>query len=336
MENTTVLWCSMSLVVGAVAGSAIAKWILCLDGQQPFLPRLKCIGCGESFRAWRRLPVVGYFAARGRCQCGHRLDSSIPVVEVVTMTLFAAFTLAYLKFGCQTVAEVRPDWQWYYGRLVFHLILIGLLIVATGTDLRDYFIPDQVTMSGTVLALVAAFGTGDFQMMHVWIDWSHEVPGLNGPYIPDWIKHHRHLHGLANSLAGAVLGGGSIWLLGRLTKIVLGEYSVGVGDATLMLMVGAFVGWQPVVFVLCLAPLCAIAVGLLVWMVVGRPYISFGPYLSIATLIVLFSWTALWVPNRLIFSHWPTMLGLALGTLTVLLLLLLGLRGYRSIPARRV
>ena len=69
-----------------------------------------------------------------------------------------------------------------------------------------------------------------------------------------------------------------MWLLGLMTRVVLGEYAVGLGDATLMMMVGAFVGWQPVVCVLTFAPLCAIGVGLVVWLITGRPYISFGPY----------------------------------------------------------
>lgn len=336
METATVLWCSISLVLGAVAGGAIAKWILRLDSRNPFFPRLACHHCGQPFRAWQRTPVLGYVISRGRCQCGQRMEASVPIVEAVTVLLFVSFSFAYIEIGCQSVSEVRPDFEWFHGRVLFHLTLIGLLIAATGTDLRDYFIADQVTITGTAIAILAAFGSGDLQMMHVWLDWSHEVPGLSGPYIPDWIKHHRHLHGLLNSLAGAVLGGGSMWLLGRLTKLVLGEFAVGIGDATLMMMVGAFVGWQPVVFILCLAPLCAIAVGLLVWLVTGRPYISFGPYLSLATIIVLFSWRAIWIPNRLIFSHWPTLVGLAIGTFLVLVLLLLALRGYRSIPARRI
>lgn len=320
-----------------IASGQFAKWVVRLDREEPFQPPLKCDACQRPFSWWQHVPLVGWLKTLGRCSgCGVWQGWTVLAVEISTISLFVAFPFAYLELGCQSVSEVRPDVVWYHGRIAFHLILIGLLIVATATDLRDYFIPDQVTLVGTLIGVTAAFGTGDLQMMHLWVDWQQEIPGFQGAYIPDWIKDHHHLHGLANSLAGAAIGGGSMWLLGLMTRVVLGQYAVGLGDATLMMMVGSFIGWHPVVFVLTLAPICAISVGLLVWLVTGRPYISFGPYLSLATVLVLFGWAQIWEPNRLVFSHWPTLLGMATGSMATLFVLLLLLRGYRSVPARRL
>ncbi len=337
MQTTTIIWCSISALVGAMASGALAKWVIRLDRQEPFRPGLKCDECQQPYHWWQRIPVVGWLAATGRCSaCREWQGWTVLAVEVSTILLFAAFPFAYLELGCQGVDEVQPDLIWYHGRIAYHLVLIGLLIVATGTDLRDYFIPDQVTVAGTLIGLLAAIGTADFQMIHLWVDWHHEIAGFRGPHIPDWIKESHRLHALAVSLSGATLGGGAMWLLGLTTRVVLGEYAVGLGDATLMMMVGAFAGWQPVVCVLTLAPLCAIGAGLVVWLVTGRPYISFGPYLSLASIITLFAWAKIWEANRLVFSHWPTLVGIAAGSLAVLIVLLLLLRGYRSVPARRL
>ena len=77
------------------------------------------------------------------------------------------------------------------------------------------------------------------------------------------------------------------WLVRWLSSVVLGQESLGLGDVTLMAMIGSFLGWQPLVFVFLLAPLCGIAMGLGVRLVTNRTYIPFGPYLSMAAVVVL-------------------------------------------------
>ena len=45
-------------------------------------------------------------------------------------------------------------------------------------------------------------------MAHLWVDWNEEIPQIQGPYIPEWIKRHEHWHGLGWSTAGACVGAG--------------------------------------------------------------------------------------------------------------------------------
>ena len=44
--------------------------------------------------------------------------------------------------------EVRPAQVWYYGRYGYHVCLLLMLIVATGTDLRNYTIADALIVTG--------------------------------------------------------------------------------------------------------------------------------------------------------------------------------------------
>ena len=107
------------------------------------------------------------------------------------------------------------------------------------------------------------------------------------------------------------------------------EYTEG------FLMIGSFIGWQPVCFVFLLAPLCGVVCGLAVKLLTGRTFIAFGPYLALATVAVLFSWRWLWEPAREIFGH-PFSLMLLAGISLGGLILLLGLlRLYRAIPVDR-
>ena len=184
-----------------------------------------------------------------------------PVTELLTGTLYAGYFLAVFRFGAHTSDEVLPAHLWVYGRGFYHLVLIGLLVAATSTDFREYIVPDQITVSGIVLGVGIATASGDTQMMHLWVDWNQAIPTLRGPFIPDWIRDSMHLHGLAWSLAGLLTGAGITWLVRLVSSIVLGQEALGFGDVTLMAMIGSFVGWQPVVFIFLLAPLCGLVAG---------------------------------------------------------------------------
>ncbi|MGH7201215.1 MAG: prepilin peptidase [Planctomycetaceae bacterium] len=265
------------------------------------------------------------------------------VVELGTAGLFAAFVVAYLEWECQQTPVVRPEEFWRYGRIVSHLILISLLIAATGTDFRDYVIPDQITLAGVLIGVAGAVLSGDLQIVHLWIDWNAEIPGYEGPFIPEWIRQHHHWHGLAWSLAGLAAGAGVTWLVRLLSSLLLGQPAMGAGDVTLMAMIGSFLGWQPVAFVLLLAPPCGLAVGLTVRLTTRRRFVPFGPYLAAATVVVLFSWRWLWMFEfpwtaqqtfsvRRLFGDWQSLVilaGIALAAFVVLLGLL---RLYRGIP----
>ena len=256
----------------------------------------------------------------------------------MTALLFTIFAWALVKWQVQSVTEVRPSRDLLFERLPFHLCLLFFLVTATLTDLLDYVIPDPVTALGTLVAVVGATATGELQMIHLWVDWSGVDVAINGQYIPDWIKLHQHLHGLAWSLTGLLTGASVIWA-GRLAaRAILGFHAIGFGDVTLMGMVGAFIGWQPVLCAIALSPFVGIVLGVSVWMLTGRTYVAFGPYLCGGTVLVLFLWHRLWETERLrlLFSHLPTIAGILRAAFGVYCLLLLGLRLFLATPAHRL
>lgn len=109
---------------------------------------------------------------------------------------------------------------------------------------------------------------------------------------------------------------------------------MGTGDITLMAMIGSFLGWQAVTLVFLLAPVAGITVGVLVRIVSGKTYLPYGPWLSIAAVMVLFNWGRLWEQTRIIFSDWLSIVALG-GIGTVGFVLLLGIvRLFKSIPTR--
>ncbi len=263
-------------------------------------------------------------------------------IELGTGILFAVYILAVVSYEAQATSEVRPDDLWRYGRIVSHLLLISLLVAATVTDLIDYVIPDQVTLTGIAIGLGIAVVSGDTQIIHLWVDWNQEREGLQGAYIPEWIKDHRHLHGLAWSLAGIVTGGGLTWLARLISSVILGQEALGFGDVTLMAMIGAFLGWQPTLFVFLLAPFCGMVVGAAVKLLTNRSFIPYGPFLSFSAFVVLCTWRWIWMwesEGNLSVRHLfgdPVGLGILTGIAVGGTVALLGLiRLYRIIPGKQ-
>lgn len=274
--------------------------------------------------------------------------------------LGGAFTWGMLTWKCQETPIVRPSEIWWYWRIGYHCVLIALMVAATATDLRAYLIPDVITAGGFSFAVSLAFLSGDLQIEHVWVDWNQEIPQLRQAYIPEWIARHPHWHGLAWSLAGAMIAAGGTWLIRAISSFLMGRESMGLGDVTLMAMIGSFLGWQPAVMVLLFAPLCAV-VGMAAALLGralrsgggardpngSRPYLPFGPFLCVATYLVLCGWRWLWMWElplgrstgpfsvRKLFGDWISLLIVGGGTIAGLTILLVLRKAYARIPVTR-
>jgi len=254
---------------------------------------------------------------------------------LVTAAAFGVFAWL-LQNGCQTVHEVRPSLELWQNRLPYQLAFVFLLTAATISDLLDYVIPDTIIVSGVLIALSFATLSGELQIIHVWVNWN--LVDLYGPYLPEWMKHHHHLHGFVWSLCGLLTGAGLMWAARNAANLILGMPAIGFGDVTLMAMIGAFMGWQPTLCALAIAPLVGLVLGLGGRVVTGRSFVAFGPFLCIAAYIVLCTWRMLWegIQLRMIFSHWPTVAGMVIGSFIAFCVLLVGLRVFRAVPAERL
>jgi leader peptidase (prepilin peptidase)/N-methyltransferase len=116
--------------------------------------------------------------------------------------------------------------------------------------------------------------------------WSvHPATGaaLAGASAPLWLTV------LAGAFLGFLIGGGFLWLMRIVFSLALGKEALGLGDIHLMAAVGACLGWIDAT----LAFFVAALVGL-VWTILGalvggkiKRAMPFGPYLAIATLLVV-------------------------------------------------
>ena len=235
------------------------------------LTRPALIACDTSVRRW---PVL---------------------VTLVGLFVGAALAFSMHELQCQKTPEVIPSQRWLDLRIVYHSICLGLLLVITATDLATLYIPNFVVRLGLVLAIAGAAFSGEFQMVHLWVDWNDEIPQIRGPMIPDWIEQHEHWHGLGWSTVGALAGAGLTALVRKISAFALGRPAMGAGDVTLMAMIGAFLGWQPTVIAFFIAPPLALLLGPLARRISREVAIPYGPFLALGAIIVMFSWRWIWM-----------------------------------------
>jgi leader peptidase (prepilin peptidase) / N-methyltransferase len=324
------------VVAGFVAGRFSAVWAASLIEPTISNGLRICRSCNQPFSIVRQLLTM---FVPVKCQSCQRRGCWWPVAtSLLTGAAFGTLSWLLLQEGCQSVTEVRPSIALWQNRLPYQLVFVFLLTTVTVADLLDYIIPDGIIVPGILVAISLATFTGELQLIHVWVDWDYDFVKLYGPYLPEWMKHHQHLHGLVWSLCGLLTGAGLMWAARIGAHIILGMPAIGLGDVTLMAMIGAFMGWQPTLCVLAIAPLVGIILGLGGRIVTGRSFVAFGPYLCIAAYLVLCTWRLLWegIQLRIIFSHWPTVAGMIAGSFFAFCVLLVGLRIFRAMPTERL
>jgi prepilin signal peptidase PulO-like enzyme (type II secretory pathway) len=196
--------------------------------------------------------------------------------------------------------------------------LIIALIVATFIDIDLRIIPDAVTLPAMAFGLLANWALGQVYIAALWYQtpamaaqaglglglvqmlvpaalipgWLVAWPAFRG--VPLWMTAHPHLHGLLVSLAGIVVGGGSIWAVRLVGRWALKREAMGFGDVVLMAMIGSFIGWQGTLIVFVLSLVCAVLVAVPQWLIWRDHELPYGPYLSVGTLLLLVSASKVW------------------------------------------
>lgn len=334
------LWLSLPFlfVLGAVVGSFLNVCIYRFPQHETLPHQLRglwtpawsfCPGCKQKIPRFDNVPILGWLFLLGRCrQCRQRISFRYPLIELLNGVLFVVVYLCempddvrrglaggclYSPMGPQTVS-VWKDAAWLHWRYLYHLFLLESLVVATFIDLDAMIIPDGATVPAMIVGVIGGGVLGQVFLVPVWFqnpvdlqilaeaapDWL--KPLMTGPAVPLWIGRHPHLHGFAVSIAGLIVGGGVVWTVRIIGFFILRREAMGFGDVTLMAAVGSFLGWQPVLLVFFVAPFCAIFVAIGSLVLRRGQEIPYGPYLSLATLVVLLGWQRLWPAAEHVFQ----------------------------------
>ncbi len=93
--------------------------------------------------------------------------------------------------------------------------------------------------------------------------------------------------GLLGSAFGFMIGGGVVWATRIAGSVAFGKEAMGLGDVHLMAAVGAVLGWLTPTVAFFVAPFFGLGWALLSLVIHRRREIPYGPWLSLATVLVM-------------------------------------------------
>jgi leader peptidase (prepilin peptidase) / N-methyltransferase len=132
-----------------------------------------------------------------------------------------------------------------------------------------------------------------------------------------WLGGGERFRGLQSALVGLGVSAGLVWSIREGASRSLGREAMGLGDVTLMAMVGAWVGWQASVLTFFLAAFIGLAHGLVQMVLHRESELPYGPSLCLACAAVVVGWRPLWQWAGGPFGQ-PLELAMVLGAVVVL------------------
>lgn len=240
-------------MLGAAFGSFFNVCIHRMPREESIVhPPSHCPKCHHRIRWFHNIPLVSFFLLRGRCHdCGAPISPRYLFIELLTASLFLAVWLKY-------------EWEWV---APIYWVLVGGLIVATFIDFEHYIIPNEITYGGILVGLAVSLF---YPPLH-----EVETVGVS----------------LLRSLVGGLTGAGALLLVALLGEKVFNKEAMGMGDVKLIAGIGAFLGWEAVLFTIFASSVIGGVVGLLLVLTSKKGWgsrIPYGPYLALGAVLWLF------------------------------------------------
>jgi leader peptidase (prepilin peptidase)/N-methyltransferase len=186
-------WSAVFFAFGCIVGSFLNVCIHRMPREESIVsPPSHCPHCNYSIPWYLNLPLFTWIFLRGKCaQCGAPISFRYFLVELLTGV---AFLCSWLAYGGQSAPLA----------LAYCLVLAGL-IVATFIDFEHFIIPDQITLGGVAAGFVC----------------SAAVPALHHALFTQAVPSATMA--LQRSFLGIAVGGGLIYLILRLGKLLFGR-----------------------------------------------------------------------------------------------------------------
>lgn len=148
---------------------------------------------------------------------------------------------------------------------------------------------------GISLAFLAAFLFVATLIVITFIDFEHQIipHEIVLPGIPLFLLAAVFIMGipLFDAFLGIMIGIGSLYLIAVYYEQLTGTEGMGGGDVNLMGMLGAFLGWESLLFILMTGAFTGAAVGIIMIIKKGKTMkyaVPFGPFLSLGAVVYLF------------------------------------------------
>jgi len=233
LHSSPWLFVGFACCFGALMGSFVnaAVYRLPRDISMWSQKRSFCPRCKTTIAWYDNVPILSFLLLGGRCRaCKERIPKRYLAIELIVATLFALSAYQYFVLNRPLPAHegflppTLSTMPWII--MAVQMLLIADLVCLTFTDWESFIIPEQTTLYLLPVGLVLAFC---FPELH--------LSATRWTASPSW-------NALLDSFQGLVLGAGLLWTVNLMCVIILRKEGMGGGDAHLLGMVGAMLGWK--------------------------------------------------------------------------------------------
>lgn len=211
----TTLAALAGLAFGSFLNVCLARWPA---GESVVKPRSHCRACNRTLAWWENIPLLSWLALRGRCRtCGARISLRYPLVELLVAALW---TTACSRLWPALLASPAPIAV--LTNLIGLLVLLWLLVALGALDAEHFWLPNKLTVPGIVLG-PAFTATQEF--------FRRRIDATASP-----------LRALLGGVIAALIAAGIVLLIRWVYWLLRHEEGIGMGDAKLMAMLGAWLG----------------------------------------------------------------------------------------------
>ena len=210
-------------IFGGIVGSFLNVVIHRVPNEESIVfPNSACPKCKTPIKAYDNIPILSWLLLGGKCRsCKAPISARYPAVELLTACVFL---LVYWQVGLSPVLPVY---------LMFAAAMIALIFI----DAEHMILPNVITYPLLVLALLVRIIFPIVFAQNYFSD-TQFFPATLLTGQPAWLVS------LVGAIFGALVGGGSLWLIGAVWKALRGVDAMGLGDVKMMLGVGALLGWR--------------------------------------------------------------------------------------------
>jgi leader peptidase (prepilin peptidase)/N-methyltransferase len=239
--------------LGAIIGSFLNVVIHRVPREESIVfPASRCPDCSTPIKPYDNNPIVSYAIMLGRSRaCRASISPRYPLIELAN----ALFYVAVFQRTGLTVA--------------FPLIaaLVSMTIALIYIDLEIQILPDVIDIPGIGIGLIVG-------ALH--------LGATSELVLADTI---------VDSLLGAAAGAGLLLFIALVYRLIRKAEGMGYGDVKMLAMIGAVVGWSPLLPVLFVASIAGALIG--VGMAIAqrmnlRFALPFGVFLGFSFLAVVF------------------------------------------------
>jgi leader peptidase (prepilin peptidase)/N-methyltransferase len=231
-EVTVTIAVLFGLLIGSFLNVCIYRWPRDLSVVKP---RSHCTDCERQIAWYDNIPLLSYALLGGRCRrCATVIPWRYPIVEALTALAFGWF-FARLGPGLPAIRMC-----------LFATIMIGLIF----SDLETRLLPDEFTLGGMYLGFALSLAV----LLPDTI--AGLIAAIAGIALPP------RLLSLGESLLGAAVPSGALWLMGWLFEKIRHKEGLGFGDVKMIAMIGAFLGLRDALTTVILGSLLGSIVGL--------------------------------------------------------------------------